>query len=80
MINTPPGKPTIRRDGDCIVIHIPMRFKWRGGRQILIFHLSIFNLNASSSAWHPIPGTQTMKEWMAPSWWPVAQGAPGRGT
>jgi hypothetical protein len=36
MINTPPGKPTIRRDGDCIVVHIPMTFKRRGGRKEII--------------------------------------------
>lgn len=36
MINTQPGKPTIRRDGDCIVVHIPMTFKRRGGRKEII--------------------------------------------
>jgi len=36
MINTPPGKPTIRRDGDCLVVHIPMTFKRRGGRKEII--------------------------------------------
>ena len=36
MINTPPGKPTITRDGDCIVVHIPMKFKKRGGRKEII--------------------------------------------
>ena len=36
MINTPPCKPTIRRDGDCIVVHIPMTFKRRGGRKEII--------------------------------------------
>jgi hypothetical protein len=34
--STPPGKPTIRRDGDCIVVHIPMTFKRRGGRKEII--------------------------------------------
>jgi len=36
MINSPPGKPTITRDGDCIVVHIPMTFKRRGGRKEII--------------------------------------------
>ena len=36
MINTPPGKPTVTRDGDCIVVHIPMTFKRRGGRKEII--------------------------------------------
>ena len=36
MINTPPRQPTIRRDGDCIVVHIPMKFKRRGGRKEII--------------------------------------------
>jgi len=29
-------KPTITRDGDCIVVHIPMTFKRRGGRKEII--------------------------------------------
>ena len=36
MINTLPVKPTITRDGDCIVVHIPMTFKRRGGRKEII--------------------------------------------
>ncbi len=36
MTNSPPGKPTITRDGDCIVVHIPMTFKRRGGRKEII--------------------------------------------
>lgn len=29
-------KPTITRDGDCIVVHIPMTLKRRGGRKEII--------------------------------------------
>lgn len=36
MTNSPPGKPTITREGDCIVVHIPMTFKRRGGRKEII--------------------------------------------
>jgi len=36
MINTPPGKPTVTRDGDYIIVHIPMTFKRRGGRKEII--------------------------------------------
>jgi hypothetical protein len=32
----PIGKPTVTRDGDCIVVHIPMTFKRRGGRKEII--------------------------------------------
>jgi len=31
-----PGTSTITRDGPCIVVHVPMKFKRRGGRKQII--------------------------------------------
>ena len=36
MIRTATGKPTITRDGEFVVVHIPMTFKRRGGRKEII--------------------------------------------
>lgn len=55
MINTPPGKPTIRRDGDFIVVHIPMTFKRRGGRkEIIVPQENAEGATATSSAQQPM--------------------------
>ena len=43
-------KPTITRDGDCIVVHIPMTLKRRGGRKEIIVPQGLDGKTSSKQA------------------------------